>query len=198
MLTRLPGVERPRAFFGRALRRFAADRRGATAVEFGLVAVPFLAMTMTVMTIGSQYMTQSFLEHGVSEAARKLRTGEAQKAGLTLADFRKMVCDAAGSLIACDDRLVVHLKSSPTFAGLAPATSCMTNGGLTPAAGVPTDSVRSRAGDASTAVMVSACYEWQLGASLWGSIYGLISPTPVSQGKIVLTAATAFRSEPFE
>jgi hypothetical protein len=60
--------------------------------------------------------------------------------------------------------------------------------------------VSSQAGDASDAVVVSACYEWEMGISLWQSIWNLISSDPTSraQGNIVLSATTAFRSEPYE
>jgi Flp pilus assembly protein TadG len=189
--------ERLRIGLTRASRRFARDSRGATAVEFGMVAAPFFALVIAIMTIGTQYLTLHFLEHGVTTASRKLRTGEAQKAGLTIADFRKLVCDSAGTMIACDSRLVIHIKSSPTFAGLSPLASCMTNGNLTPSAGQGTDSIKSRSGNASTAVAVTACYEWSGGAGLWNVITSLVSPTPQTQGKTVLSTASAFRSEPY-
>jgi hypothetical protein len=138
-----------------------------------------------------------FLEHGVATAARKLRTGEAQKAGLTLADFRNLVCNSAGTMVACDNRLVIHIKSSPTFAGLVPLASCMTNGNLTPSSGLATDSVKSQSGNSSTAVSVMACYEWSAGKGFWSTLWSLVSPTPPTQGKTVLSSATAFRSEPY-
>ena len=180
-------------------RRFRADRRGVTAIEFGLVAGPFFALVMAIMTIGTQHLTLHFLEHGVAQASRKLRTGEAQKAGMTLADFRKLLCDSAGSYISCDNHLVIHVRSSPTFAGLGSSpVSCVTNGNLTPSSGSGTDGIRSRAGNASEAVLITACYDWELGSPLWQTLWNLVSPVPPTQGKIVLSAATAFRSEPFE
>lgn len=189
---------RCRARLAGAIRRFASDVRGATAVEFAMVATPFFVLLMAIMTIGTQYLTLHFLEHGVAEASRKLRTGEAQKAGLSLGDFRKLVCDSAGSIIACDNHLVIHIRSSPTFAGLSPVTNCVTDGNLTPSAGGGSDGIRTRTGDASTAVMVSACYHWEMGSRLWEMLWRLVSPTPATQGKMILSAATAFRSEPFE
>lgn len=197
MRPHLQRFERLRAGTARAARLFARDRRGATAVEFAMVAAPFFALVLAIMTIGTQYLTLHFLEHGVSTASRKLRTGEAQKAGLTIADFRKLVCDASSMMIACDARLVIHVKSSPTFAGLSPVAPCMTGGDLTPSAGLGADSIVSRSGNASTAVSVMACYEWSGGAGMWRTLYSLVSPTPQTQGKIILSAANAFRSEPY-
>lgn len=193
----LPLIERLAHRLGQCSRRFARDSRGATAVEFGMVAAPFFALVLAIMTIGTEYLTLHFLEHGVSTAARKLRTGEAQKAGMTLGDFRTLVCNSAGSMVACDSRLVIHIKSSATFAGLAPLASCTTNGVLTASSGVASDSVKTQSGNSSTAVSVMACYEWSAGKSLWSVLWGLISPTPRTQGKTILSTATAFRSEPY-
>lgn len=191
-------LERLRAGPARLARRFGRDASGATAVEFAMVAAPFFLLMLSIMTIGMQYLTLHSLEQGVAEASRKLRTGEAQKAGLTLGDFRKMVCENAGSYIACDNHLVVHVKSGATFADLTPLTNCITNGGLTPATGNGTDGIRSAAGDASAAVLVTVCYDWEMGSRLWQSLWNLISPMPTTEGKTILSAATAFRSEPFE
>jgi len=198
MPCRIPKFERLRARVARVACRFRTDVRGATAVEFALVVVPFLILAMGIITIGMHYMTVNFLEHGVEVAARQLRTGEAQKAGVTAGQFRQLVCDAAGPLIACDERLVVHVKSRATFAELRPITPCVTNGRLTPAEGDPGDSISTRAGDASQAVLVNICYEWEAGFGLWQRIWALLASESVDRGNPILSAATAFRSEPFQ
>lgn len=178
--------------------RFRDDVRGATAIEFAMVSAPFVLLLMGIMTIGVQYLVSHFLEHGVEAASRKIRTGEAQKAGLTLGDFRELFCSEAGFMIDCDeDHLIIHIKSSETFAGLSPLTSCVTDGSLTPPEGNSSDPIGSRTGGASQRVVVSACYQWDMGLMLWQSIWNLLSPTPIVQGKPVLTAATAFQSEPY-
>lgn len=162
------------------------------------MATPFFVFLMGIMTIGTQYLTAHFLEHGVDIAARKLRTGEAQKAGITLAQFRQLYCDAVGFIIDCDEqRLVIHVNSGPKFAGL-PKVSCMTDGELTPPPGNPGDNIRTRAGDASAAVKVNVCYDWQLGVPLWQTIWRLLDPEHAVEDKTILSTATAFRTEPFE
>lgn len=164
-----------------------------------MVAAPFFAMVMAIMTIGMQFLGMYFLENGVAEASRKLRTGEAQKAGITLNDFRKLFCDAAGSYIDCDQHLVIHINNNKTFAGLGELTPCVTNGQLTPSAGAATDGIGTRAGDASDAVVVLACYEWPSGGGFWRMVSNLVAPVPATEeGKVILSAVSAFRSEPFK
>ncbi|MGE0022800.1 MAG: hypothetical protein AB7S70_04115, partial [Hyphomicrobium sp.] len=146
-----------------------------------------------------QFLTSHYLEYGVEAAGRKLRTGEAQKAGMTLNGFRQLFCEETSVILACDTRLVIHIKSSETFAGLMPVPACVTNGALTPSTGSGGDSIRTQSGGASNAVVVTACYDWEFGRALWGKIWDFLSPTPpTEQGLTVLSAATAFRSEPFE
>lgn len=181
-----------------SVRRFGRDARGATAVEFALIATPFLIFVFGIMTIGTQYMTAHLLEAGLETTARKLRTGEAQKAGITLSDFRKMYCDAAGFMITCDEHLVIHINGGEQFADL-PRVQCLTQDGrLAPSPGGAGDSVITRAGEASRAVKVNICYEWKMGVSLWETLWRLLDPSFVNGGRLILTAATAFRSEPFE
>jgi len=190
-----------RARLVRFARRFSADTRGVTMVEFALVSIPFLVMMLGIMTIGLYYLTNHSLQRGVLDASRLLRTGEAQKAGMTLNDFRNLVCEKSGDLIACDTHLVIHVESNALFANLNPPTPCLTDGKLTPRQGSGSDGIRSRSGDASMAVVVTACYDWQGGMPLFQFIWNLLAErgeTPREQNMVVLSAATAFRSEPFE
>jgi Flp pilus assembly protein TadG len=181
--------------------RWARDSSGATAIEFGLVVGPFILLLTGIMAVGLQFFTIDALEHGVTAAARRLKTGEAQKSGLTFADFRNMVCDEAGSLIPCDTNLVVHLKSAATFADLDPPVSCVSNGNLRPSSANGSTPVSTYSGGASAAVVVTACYNWDLGSSLWRMIWNIIASDPTKvrqQGKTVVSSTIAFRSEPYQ
>lgn len=179
-------------------RRFRGDARGTTAVEFGLVATPFFLLMMGIMTVGMQYLTLHSLEHAVTEASRQIRTGQAQKAGMTLDDFRKIVCDAAGPFITCDSRLVVHIRSGEHFADLTPPAACVVDGGLAPATGAPGDSIVNVTGEQNRKVAVSACYDWLAGVQLWETIWALVSPTPATaSGKTILSAAAVLQTEPY-
>lgn len=180
------------------LRRFRSDAQGATAVELSLVILPFLALAMGIITIGMQHYVSHSLEHGIEAASRKIKTGEAQKAGLTVADFRELFCDAAGRLIACDKRLQIHIKTSDTFAELSPLTACVTDGNLTPSAASGGDAVGAHAGGKSQRVVVSACYQWDMGLGLWQTVWNFLSPMPTVERRPVLSAVTAFQTEPYE
>lgn len=177
--------------------RLRTCRRGSTAVEFGLIAAPFFLLVLGIMTVGLHYFTLSALEHAVLTAGRKLRTGEAVRANLTIKDFRELVCDASGGLVPCNEKFVVHIKSGATFADLSPPVSCLTADSLTPGAGKATDTVATQSGGSSDTVLVTACYDWELGQGLWNSLWSLMSVTPTSGQKTIISATTTFRSEPY-
>jgi Flp pilus assembly protein TadG len=187
------------------LARFGADRRGTTAIEFAAVVAPFLLLMLGIMTVGLQFFTTTSLENGVAQASRKIRTGQAQKAGKTFADFRQMVCDEAGSYIKCNSNLVIHVKSGKVFADLDPPTSCLTNGSLTPSSGTGSDPLTKYSGSESATVLVTACYAWDFGGTLWQDIWNMFSAGPWStsgsprvQGKTVIQATSTFRTEPYQ
>lgn len=184
----------------RAVRGFRADTRGTTAVEFALVATPFFVLMMGIMTVGMQYLALHSLEHAVSEASRQIRTGQAQqKEGYTVNDFRNLVCDAAGPLIACDGRLVLHFRSEERFQDLVPMPICVKDGALAPPSVSGEASLVAAVGEEDRKVAIKLCYDWVMGMSLWQSIWNLISPTPVTEsGKTILSAATVFQTEPYK
>ena len=101
------------------LRRFCLEARGASAVEFGLVVVPFLALLLSIFETGFVYWTTAGLQVAVQDASRKLLTGTAQGASVATADqFRTTyLCPATGtrvlpSFIDCT-KLIIDVRSYP-------------------------------------------------------------------------------------
>ena len=64
-----------------ACRRWQRDDRGATAIEFAMVAMPFFMFCFGILGVGLHYFSTNSLEHAVEAAARKIRTGQAQNSG---------------------------------------------------------------------------------------------------------------------
>ena len=58
------------AALSRRLRRLADDRRGLTALEFGLVAVPLVLLLLAVVQIGAAVRIKSALQYATARAAR--------------------------------------------------------------------------------------------------------------------------------
>src|ERR1700704_1188384 len=76
----------------KALRRFRQCEDGATAVEFAMVATPFLALTFAIMETAFVFFAGQALETATADSSRLILTGQAQTQGYTQAQFKDAVC----------------------------------------------------------------------------------------------------------
>lgn len=88
------------------LRVLARDERGVTAVEFGILAVPFFTVVFAILQTAIMFLSSQVLDSALEDASRKIRTGEA--ASFTLDQFRTLLCDSTYNLIDCSQ---IQLKS---------------------------------------------------------------------------------------
>ena len=58
------------------LRRFARAREGSAAIEFGLVAAPFLALLFAIMETAFVFFAGQSLEYAASQGGRLIMTGQ--------------------------------------------------------------------------------------------------------------------------
>jgi hypothetical protein len=173
-------------------KRWGRDTSGATAIEFAVIAFPFFLFAFGVLGMGLLYFTNTSLEHAVESAARKIRTGQAQTEGKTLANFKQMVCDQASGYIKCDNKLQIHVQSGTGWAAIVPKP-CVTNGQLTPSSGVGTDALKGSSGEAGAVVLVTACYEWDMAQKLPFLLMGNLG-----NGSALVQAVSTFRTEPYQ
>lgn len=176
----------------RFLKRWGRDAEGTTAIEFALVSMPFFLFAFGIMGLGLHFFTNNALEHAVDAAARKIRTGQAQKEGKTMAQFKQMVCDAGASYLNCDSRLKIHVQSGANWSNIVPK-SCLSNGALADSAGGANDALSGATGEASVAVLVTACYEWDLAKKLPFLLMG-----DLGNGSALIQASSVFRTEPYK
>jgi len=92
-----------------AFATFMRARRGATAVEFAFVALPFLILLFGIIELGGVFMASTTLEIATDRAARQIRTGEFQAhGGSTKDDFKTLVCQGMSWLQgSCSSNLYI-------------------------------------------------------------------------------------------
>ena len=168
-------------------RSLLKDDNGATAVEFGMIAVPFLLFLVGILGMGLYYLTLISLEYGIESAARKIRTGEAERDGLTVGGFKGLICAAAVG-IDCS-KVTVIIQKATTWGGINPQ-ACVTNNSQTGSSGNAGDLLSNYSGSASQVVLVTACYRWPLADSFEFMKFSGSGPT-------IIQAATAFKNEPY-
>ena len=102
---------RLRAKFVRSTGRFSDDS-GATAIEFAMVGPLFFLMIGCILETGLMLFTEYVLQTSAQEAARLVRTGQAQNAQLTLSQFKSKLCNLAGIIIDCNGKVTVYMTST--------------------------------------------------------------------------------------
>jgi Flp pilus assembly protein TadG len=90
---------------------------GATAIEFSLVAIPFIFMMVGILEMALMYTSASLVEGGTGVAAREIRTCALQDSTEVVEDqevnFRKAFCDHAVTLRNCEEDLFVEVVAMP-------------------------------------------------------------------------------------
>jgi len=100
-------------------RRVRRDENGATAVEFSLLAVPFMALVFFIMEHGYNTFTVSSLDTATARVARQIMVGNAQAQQLTLGAVRTQICNEIRGGAGCGGRLFVSVRglSAASFSG---------------------------------------------------------------------------------
>lgn len=173
------------------LTSFRKDRRGVTAIEFAMVAAPFLMLTMGIMGSGLYFFTDNGLQNAVETASRKIRTGQAQRAGTTVDQFRQEICNA-GTFLDCS-KLQVTLQKGASWGAITPDPCVDATGTLVGSSGAPNDPIEDFAGGAGEVVLVTACYQWDLANS-----FDFMGLGNMASGGSLIQAASTFRTEPYQ
>jgi Flp pilus assembly protein TadG len=167
----------------RAARRFARHQDGAAAVEFALVAVPFLALLFAILETALVFFAGQTLEAAVTDAGRLIMTGQAQ--GFSQADFKTQVCNRlAGGLFDCTNGVYVNVQTYSSYAAINTA-SPISNGQF------DTTQMAYSPGVQGSIVVVTLYYEWPIYVSLLGS-----NLSNLNGGSRLLVATSVFRNEP--
>ncbi len=177
-------MTRPRT--GRATG-FWRSRRGATAVEFALLALPLFTLVFAAMQVAIIYFFDQALQSGTQKAARQLLTGSAQTAGLTKAQFKSAVCADLPSQFDCTSYLMVDVQSSSSFSNTntSALTYSKTTNSNSPGAYSP--------GNPGDIVIMRVLYDWPvLGGPL---AVGLANQ---ADGGHLMVATAVFKNEPYQ
>jgi Flp pilus assembly protein TadG len=171
----------------RGVRRIIRDQSAATAVEFALVAMPFLFMIMSVFELALVFTVATSLDSATAKAARQIRTGQLQTSGgATASTFAQSICNNLGWLSSqCTGNLSVDVRTFTSFGNVTPVNP-VSNGAFS------TNNLTFNMGNAGDIVLVRAYYQWTLFTPfLNGGLQAL------SNGKTVVTSTVAFRNEPY-
>lgn len=176
---------------GRLRRRFREDTDGATAVEFGIVAIPFLALIFGILELALIFFIGAVMSQAVSDTGRLVRVGAFQGCGAA-SEFKTLVCDSMKGLMSCKSNLRIDLMTASSFQTVSMVDPG--DGGLDP------DDESKEVDDGTFAstgpsdpVILKATFYYPMALP---NFMTRLETIPGS-GRHLITATTAFRNEPF-
>lgn len=180
----------------RQLRRWQTNQSGFTAVEFAIVAMPFLMLLFGTLSVCLFYFTNFTFENAVWQASRGIRTGQFQQGEGAYTNlktdedrkkaFKQALCARAPSYIDCN-KVVVIAQSNVGGFGSITQPVCATDGTM-----IDQSAAQFNPGGASAVVLITACYPWDFGGRL-----PFFSLNNMKDGSLLIQASVAFRTEPY-
>ena len=101
--------------------KFIKNNDGVTAIEFAFFAIPMAFIIAGMVEVGMMSTAGTLLQGATDDAARLIRTGQAQTSADPQGMFEDMLCDKVDLLIDCDDLVyeVIKIDEGTGFGGLA-------------------------------------------------------------------------------
>lgn len=170
--------------------RFWRSERGTSIIEFALLGPIFFAMIGATLETSVVFLSGQIMESAVQDAGRAVRTGQAQRRGDTIENFRAEICDRTIGLFDCSElHIEVTAISNFTTATVVPPVdwNCTKSCSWTrPEQYSP--------GQGSSTVLVQVYYQYPL--VLTSGLFGL-GLADLPDGKRLLGSVTVFKNEPF-
>jgi Flp pilus assembly protein TadG len=179
-----------------ALKSFARADRGAAAVEFALISVPFIALMLAIFQTAVVLFAAQALETATEAAARQIMTGQAQSSNLSLAQFRNLICPTASggvqpgnalpALIDCS-KLIIDVRVASGFSSANTSKDVFTN---------PTQAQFSPGGP-NTINVVRVLYQLPKYLSILGGTSNIFGVPGAATTNNVINATAVFQTEPY-
>jgi Flp pilus assembly protein TadG len=181
--------------FTRLSRAFVRRKDGSAVVEFAIVMVPFIALMFAIIETALIFFAGQVLETAVADSARLIMTGQAQKQGLSEAQFKTNLCGRLHALFNCTTGIKIDVKKYAWAAGTDPIAQFASANLSAPidmkTGGLDTSSFGYQPGSQGDIVVVKVVYEWPTMV-----MFGLDMAT-LPNRKHLLMSTAAFRNEPY-
>jgi Flp pilus assembly protein TadG len=180
-------LKRKLAFFRRSRKSFVAREDGAAALEFAIVAAPFIALLVAGLQTALAFFAGQVLESAVADSSRSILTGSAQNGNLDQNAFAQLVCTKVQALFSCPS-LMVDVQTASSFSAASTAMPTLTYN----AQGQVNNSWSYNPGNPGDIVVVRVMY-------LWPTFLGPLgfSLSNQTNGSLLLMATAVFKNEPY-
>lgn len=166
------------------LRHLFRSRSGSTAIEFAILAMPFLLVVFAIFEIALLFTAELVLDKGTAYAGRMIRVGKVQQDSMTRDQFAALTCDQVKILLDCN-KLVFDVRSYPSFDDV-PSNVPMSGDD------VDSSQFQFNPGRGGTIVSLRTFYEWPILTDVLRQFFA-----KTKDGSVILMSMSTFRTEPF-
>ncbi|MFZ2100393.1 MAG: TadE/TadG family type IV pilus assembly protein [Oricola sp.] len=168
------------------LKRYRDNRKGSTAIEFGLLVLPFAALLFGIIEASLLYFQDDDLQAALNHATRKVRTGQLSSSGGTrMTDFKAAICKQMAIADRCADNILVRVSVISDMSAVALENAIGGDGAFEV-------SETFNTGKAGDFILAQAFIPWAATVDIYS-----FSSVRLSDGRYVIAAADIFRNEPF-
>ena len=164
------------------VRRLIRHEDGSTAVEFGLLGIPFFGLMFAIIETAFVFFAGQTLETATADASRLIMTGQAQMQQFDQAKFKQAVCARIYALFNCASGVKIDVRTAASFAAADLNKPIDANGNLA-------DNFTFQPGKAGDIVVVRVMYQWPIYVARLSDLTG---------SKRLLMATASFRNEPYQ
>jgi len=147
-----------------------------------IIAPVLLTIVFGILEVGFMMSKNVVMDGASRDAARQIRTGQAQNSGDAIGTFKNALCNELTGYIACSD-LVFDVRSFATF-------TAVTLPAMYDAQGKPT--TQFVPGGPGQIVAARVSYRYQFIAPLVGKLF-----SPDGSNSILLMSTVVFKNEPY-
>jgi Flp pilus assembly protein TadG len=156
---------------------------GNVAIETAIVLPVFLMIFLGILELGIMMFVQSVLDGAARDAARLIRTGQAQANADPRSAFQTLLCNRMAAIVGCSS-LVYNVQNFANFSSMTFNTQRDQNGNLTNTVFSP--------GSSGSYVAVQVTYNRQFATAYVGRYLGGPSQSAF------LSATVVFKNEPYK
>lgn len=168
------------------LKRFRRSHSGATALEFAMIIPVLMYVFMAIIEVALMFFASVNIDGAAIDAARRIRTGQAQGSGDAETDFSTAFCNGLSSAIPCGN-VFYDVRTVASFSAVSLTTD------TDPVTGDPI-TYGFAAGGAGDITVVRAMYYWSFNTPLIGQFF----ESGAGTNKRLLVSTVVFQTEPYE
>lgn len=168
-------------------RSLVADQSGSPAIEFALISVPLGALIVAILQIALTFFAQQNLETTAEKSVRQLITGQAQKASMTAASFKTLVCSKLPFFMKCAN-VIVDVQAVSDFSNAttgAPTLNFDSSGNIT-------NNWQFAPGGPGSVNVARVMYIWNVNPGPLG-----FDLSTMTGSRRLLVATAVFKTEPY-